>query len=260
MVAFLDADDVWHPRKLELQARIFAEDPSLGLLGTGAFDWPMAAFPEVGPDQSGPVVPVTWCQLAVKNYLTTSSVVARHEILDEAGPFDTRMQGPEDRDLWLRVAEISRIANLDKPLTGYRKVPGSVSRQSAICQEGMLRILSKLDDQNAWRGDHLLRRRAYAYVHHSCSYNYSVEGEYSIALLNLMKSFAWYPFPFRQSEVRTRLERPKRLVNIALRMLRLRGQEPTPRYLLEAGELDALEAAKFTMESLIPSHGQTPRD
>src|SRR5262249_48237002 len=48
-VAFLDDDDVWHPRKLELQLRCFELKPALGLLGARQFNWPAAAFP-TAPD------------------------------------------------------------------------------------------------------------------------------------------------------------------------------------------------------------------
>ena len=43
-VAFLDADDVWHPRKLEFQMGILTSHPDLGLLGTGIVDWPESAY------------------------------------------------------------------------------------------------------------------------------------------------------------------------------------------------------------------------
>ena len=253
LVAFLDADDVWHPRKLELQTRVFVEDPGLGLLGTGTFDWPAAAFPEGGPDQPGPVVPVTWRQLAVKNYLSTSSVVARRNLLIQAGPFDTRLQGPEDRDLWLRVAEIARIANLDRPLTGYRAmVPGSLSKRAATCQAGMLRILRKMDERGAWEGRRLLRRKSFGYLYHSCAYLHASEGSYVKALGNLMRSFAWYPLPYRRSEVRTRFERPKRLVVTLLRMLELKRPEAVSRYASEVGTAENPKAVE------VVAHGDPP--
>jgi glycosyltransferase involved in cell wall biosynthesis len=227
LIAFLDADDVWHPRKLEIQLRILQDHPELGLLGTDSFDWPTSAEPEVNADHLGPLVLITWWQLAVKNHLTTSSVIVRRWVLDRAGEFDTKMQGPEDRDLWIRVAEIARVAHLDQPLTGYRIVPGSVSQQAETCLAGMLRILGKLDERRAWQGRWLVRRKAYAYVYHACSYLYARQRRYCPALGLALRSLACYPLPFKQGEL-TSSERTRRAAVILLRWLRLKGPEPEP--------------------------------
>jgi glycosyltransferase involved in cell wall biosynthesis len=37
LIAFLDSDDVWHPRKLELQTKGFMSVPGLGILGISCF-------------------------------------------------------------------------------------------------------------------------------------------------------------------------------------------------------------------------------
>src|ERR1044072_212389 len=44
-IAFLDADDIWHPRKLEFQMETFARIPALGLVGTKFFYIPIKRFP-----------------------------------------------------------------------------------------------------------------------------------------------------------------------------------------------------------------------
>src|SRR3954454_6061300 len=116
-VAFLDADDFWHARKLEIQMSVFDRRPELAAIGTLAFNWPLPSPPDV----DGAMVPeldlVTWADLAVKNRLITSSVVARRRVLLDVGGFDTQLQGPEDRDLWLRVADVSSLANVRCALT-----------------------------------------------------------------------------------------------------------------------------------------------
>lgn len=224
-VAFLDSDDVWHPRKLEMQMAVFERHPKLGLLGTGWFDWPGGSFPESANAPPKDVTFVSWPQLVVRNYLITSSVVVRRNVLAQAGEFDTAMQGPEDRDLWLRIAEIAGVANLEKALTGYRSVAGSVSKQAATCQAGMLRILRKLDERKIWQGRWLLRRKAYSYVNHSCAYLHGAAGHHGTAVLNSLRSLAWYPFPYRRSEVGTSCERMRRLLVNLLRMSRLKPME-----------------------------------
>jgi glycosyltransferase involved in cell wall biosynthesis len=239
-VAFLDADDVWHPRKLELQMEAFARDPELGLVAADSFDWPARAFPEVNAPGPLPVEVVPWGRLVVRNYLGASSVVVRRALLERAGPFDAALQGPEDRDLWLRVAELAPVAVLRLPLMGYRMVPGSVSKQAARCEAGMRRILEKVGERRGWKGEWLLRRKARGYLSHSCAFIYDAAGKRGAALVKMLESFAWYPLPYRRSEVQVSLERPKRLAVILLRLLGLKGPD-RPR----GPTLDDGEAAPF---------------
>ncbi len=225
-IAFLDADDVWHPQKLELQMEVFAKIPALGLLGTQGFDPPPVNLPRYDKLPPDPFTFINWRQLSVKNHLFASSVVVRSSILNIAGDFDTNMQGPEDRDLWLRIAEISTVVNLKLPLTGYRIVPGSVSQQPQRCEQGMYRILKKLDDHQAFKGSLLLRRKAQSYILHSCAYLYGAADHQPEALKRAIKSLLTYPFPYRHNEVESLFERPKRLAVILLRMLKLKPLDP----------------------------------
>jgi glycosyltransferase involved in cell wall biosynthesis len=226
LIAFLDADDVWHPRKIELQVKALTENPDLGLLGTGTFDWPAPVVPEAKGPLSGAVARVPWHQLVVKNYFTTSSVLVRHNLVTKVGLFDSALSVAEDHDLWLRLAEVSTVANLDLPLTGYRSVPGSLSQRAKAMDAGMHRLLRKLDQRKVWDGKRLLRRKAFSYLHYSCAYMYGAEGRQKMALRNVLRSLAWYPFPYRRSEVRMSLARPKTLLIILLRMLRMVREEP----------------------------------
>jgi len=223
-VAFLDADDVWHPAKLQRQVDALRQRPDLVLLGTGFYDWPGSAI-DTAPDEQS-LVDVTWRQLVVKNRLVTSSVIASRDAILEAGCFDTRLQGPEDRDLWIRLAERGGVAKLAARLTGYRAVGGSVSRQAARCYDGMRRIMQKLDERGGWRGERLLRRQALSYIEHSCAWVFGAAGDHRTAARMVCKSLLMYPLPYDRDEVGTPFERPKRLV---LNLLRAIGQaRPEP--------------------------------
>ena len=218
-VAFLDADDVWHPQKLERQMRVLSQWPELSVLGTQCFDWPAAQFDELGDVSVNPVSIVRWDKQVIANRLSTSSNLIRRTVFDRVGYFDTDLQGPEDHDLFTRIAEVYLTANLELPLTGYRNVPASLSKQAERMELGMRQILKKLDERNAWGNRWLLRRKAQSYVDHSCAYMYGAAGCYGRAMLRSIRSLVRYPLPYARDEVQTSMERPKRLAMLASRAL-----------------------------------------
>src|SRR5262245_31122843 len=208
-VAFLDADDVWHPEKLARQMAALEVNPQVGLLGTDAFDWPVPAWPTVTPKADIPPAVIPWRHLVVKNYFTTSSLLVRRRVLDQVGLFDTTMQGSEDYDLWLRISECTGVANLPLPLTGYRSVAGSLSKQASRMEADMRQILRKLDERKVWGWRWLLRCKAHSYCSYSSAYMHGAAGHTGKAMSRLLASMCWFPFPYRRAEVRVPLARPK---------------------------------------------------
>jgi len=108
LIAFLDDDDVWHPRKLELQMRCIEQDQGIDLLGTDCFDWPVLSFPHLAAGGNLPIKPVTWEQLAVKTSVTICTVLLRRAVIDRVGNFDVTLPSSEDWDWLLRVAQVAR--------------------------------------------------------------------------------------------------------------------------------------------------------
>jgi hypothetical protein len=227
-VAFLDADDYWHPRKLEFQMAVMAAETDLGLLGTGFFDWPTDSLPDfdeiTGPL---PLLRVPLAKLLVYNHLGTSSIVVRRAVLSQVGPFDTALQGPEDYDMWLRIAEVCAVANLGLRLSGYRQALGGLSKQAARMEAGVWRILQKLDARSSWRGQWRLRRKAYSYHYYASAYLYEQAGQHGRGLWQLARSLAWYPYPYRREDVRMSIARVRMLAVMLARLLHLRPA-PTP--------------------------------
>src|SRR5262245_18396911 len=123
-------------------------------------------LPEELENPSALVRRVTWEQQAVKTLILTSTVLMRREKREQVGDFDLTLFGPEDRDFFLRFAEISPVAMLDVALTGYRDTVGSVTMQTEKCERGMRRILRQLDETSAWKGRWWLRAKSYSYMHH----------------------------------------------------------------------------------------------
>lgn len=134
LIAFLDADDLFLPKYLERQIETLERESArtpgrVGLVGCDARVRTSAG--EDGPTFleriPGDREPLTIDRLLVRNRIYVSTLVPR-DAGDEAGWFDTRLFGPEDHDLWIRIIETGRHAVLNpEVLAVYRHVEGSVS-------------------------------------------------------------------------------------------------------------------------------------
>ncbi len=124
-VAFLDADDLWLPEKLERQMRLHAEQPDL------AWSYTDAVFFD---DETGEALWQTGRELAlpegdvlrplfVRNAIAFSSAVVRRSVLLAEGGFDTSAlhRISEDWDLWLRLAREEPVGVVRAPLVRKRE-------------------------------------------------------------------------------------------------------------------------------------------
>lgn len=120
-VAFLDSDDLWDPRKLEVQMN-YLEQTDYEWVHNRTRILPELEVPQYFGDwfqgeRSGKVAK----QLLSTNFICTSSVVIRKSILVDVGGFseDRELQNFEDYELWLRIAALVPIGYVDEPLTFY---------------------------------------------------------------------------------------------------------------------------------------------
>jgi glycosyltransferase involved in cell wall biosynthesis len=132
-VAFCDADDLWHPQKLELQLRV-ARGESADLVCTAIRDFapPRLPLPSQSLDSTGPlhVERIGLWRLLGKNIIPGSSVLCRRVLISEVGGFDTALElvAVEDYDLWLRLIERgAKVVKIELPLVDYRRLPSSLS-------------------------------------------------------------------------------------------------------------------------------------
>jgi hypothetical protein len=126
-IAWLDADDVAVPRRLELQVRFMDRHPDVAVLGGSilATDQTLKAlFPVRYPTDIGRVS----ATLPRANALAASTAMIRTSAYHVVGGCRTAFkQGAEDYDLWLRLSESFQLANLPELLGYYRIHPDQVS-------------------------------------------------------------------------------------------------------------------------------------
>lgn len=126
LLARLDADDVAAPERLARQVAYLAAHPEIGLLGTAAqeVDVQGRARGIVRPPEDDRSLRRL---LIRRNPFVHSSIVMRRDLVERAGGYDAAFPVAQDYDLWLRLSELTRLANLSDVLVTRRLVPERVS-------------------------------------------------------------------------------------------------------------------------------------
>lgn len=158
LIARLDADDVALPQRFERQMARMAAEADLLVLGTGYFriDAEGRRTGTVTP----PVEPADLAQALKRvNAIAHPTVMMRRDAIEAAGGYREAYWRAEDYDLWLRLAERGRLANLPEPLIEYRIGhvpfrPEAFSRQvlseMAARAAAALRRSGQADPTGAW--------------------------------------------------------------------------------------------------------------
>lgn len=129
-IARIDSDDVSHPRRLEQQVSFLNRNPDILLLGS--------SYEDIYPDGSRGKqhsLPTThsllyWHLKRLMKFFPHSSAFFKREIAQKIGGYRVRYKASQDWDMWLRFAETGKIACLNLPLVGIRRISTSISNQS----------------------------------------------------------------------------------------------------------------------------------
>lgn len=141
-IARLDADDICLPDRLARQVAILDARPDLDVLGMTAIIIDAAGRRIVENRMAPTHEEIDARHLRGLCSLTHSSVMMRAETLRRAGGYDPEYRSAEDIDLWLRLAEVGRLANAPEPGVKYRIHENSISdtkrdEQMAFCRRAV---------------------------------------------------------------------------------------------------------------------------
>jgi glycosyltransferase involved in cell wall biosynthesis len=143
-VAFLDADDLWQPAKLEAQMARFDANPNFGLVYCGAesFDAEGQTLHILRDGIEGRVA-INILRHEPVIAAPGSNMIAPRRVAEEIGGFDTRMTGSEDWDFSYRVAARYEIGFAGEALVRYRIHGSGAHRNIPEMEKGMLLALAK---------------------------------------------------------------------------------------------------------------------
>lgn len=130
-IAFLDADDVWHPDYLKKQAATIAKFPDEVAFATAIYVENKAKKPQPAlynfPLPAEPK-PLDYFQNSLKSSIIhTSAVIIKKEITETVGVFDTSIKSGQDTDLWIRIGLKYPIVFTPEMLSTYTYTAGSLS-------------------------------------------------------------------------------------------------------------------------------------
>jgi glycosyltransferase involved in cell wall biosynthesis len=193
MIAFLDADDIWLPAKLEKQAQRLLSDPGLGLIHCGV---------EVVDERGGTVLVVLdgkegW--VASEMFVTWMTVLAagssllipRHTF-DAVGGFDVQLSTSADWDFSYRISARQRVGFVPEVLIKTRTHGSNMQSNVRVLEHDMLLAFSKAfsspDPKLA-----KLRRRSYGHLHLVLAGSFFRAGNYLNSTRHMVKSVYFFP-------------------------------------------------------------------
>ena len=142
-IAVMDADDISRPHRLERQADFLSNHPSYSMVGSrvllidadGDPLGPMEGIPLEHESIDAALMDRSWA-------VVHPSVMLRMEAVEAVGGYRERFRTCADHDMYLRLAEISRVANLPEILLYYRRHFGSMTLNKTD-QRYNLRIIQR---------------------------------------------------------------------------------------------------------------------
>jgi glycosyltransferase involved in cell wall biosynthesis len=145
LVARMDDDDVSHPHRLDKQIRFLEQHPDVAVVGSN-LTFIDADGQEIGewsyPEHD---LALRWLQLFACPVSNGAAMFRRGVVWDKLGGYDGDIAISQDWELWGRVLQEDKLANLPEPLLQVRRHP---NQETLVRQEAMWRELGQISRRN----------------------------------------------------------------------------------------------------------------
>ncbi len=192
-IAFLDADDIWLPNKLETQLK------AMKSVGAKWAHSNYAVFTDAMENVSK-YIDLTWFQgkvfpkIIARNPIATPCVIVESSVLkeDAALRFNEKYRYGEDEYLWIKLAKQYELCLVKEPLAMVR-IHGSNASKSIFAQlEAREQTYKAIK-----RGEHEHLPKAYRFCSKLCHIAYVLTKEgalHNVFLAKVMYAPAWFGF------------------------------------------------------------------
>ena len=134
-ISFLDSDDVWLPKKLETQIKIFLENKNIDCLGTTMNN---QKFHKMFGIKFSRLTKITPKMMLLKNFLCIQTTMFRRDVLLDIGYFYEN-QDNEDSNIIIRTANKYNCYLLNEPFVIYIPNESGVSSRMWEMEKGELK-------------------------------------------------------------------------------------------------------------------------
>ncbi len=189
-IAFLDSDDLWDPKKLELQVEVLEEKPRIGMVYSNQsimandFHQEKQKYPP-GILRSGFIFKDL---LLRKYYCSTPTILVRRTVLDDVGLLDeSLMNALEDWELTLRISKKYEVYCVDKPLVRRRLHEGIPYNYYELRINNLQKILIKNLENSDLSPS--FRKIVWAKTFFGCGHAYLEKNRFAKAFWCFVKAF-----------------------------------------------------------------------
>lgn len=196
-LAFLDADDLYLPEKIEVQKRFLDDHPDIDMVFSD-FEYfggtlLRRPIPESFKTGKGDI----FLDLFRYNCIAIPTVLIRRDCFEEVGFFDELLRAVEDYDLWLRLIKSKKIGYIDRVLAKVRLHPENMSKDAELMCEFEIKVMHKALRDNPYMEDHFARfiKEKYGIIYFESGYRHLLGREMKRARHNfthaMMKRPLW---------------------------------------------------------------------